>query len=338
MRGTGSSRWGTVFLWGSAAAALTAAWGAGCARDHGDARAFTVFVITDAGGLGDHGKNDMVWRACQQLAEESVDVPVKVEYRAPASWPEGRSSLAEAARTGADVVVVASPGWEADALALARRYPRVAFIVVGGTRGGANVKALTYPLPDAGYLMGIAAAAAVPSGGYGFIGGREDEAARALAAGFAAGVAAERPGVPVGTAYLGRDFGAPAAHARARGISRKMFENGVAVIFAAAGPANVDIAATARECNRLVIGYESNQNYLERGYVLTSLNIRWDEVVLEELRAAAAGRFRGGVRRIPIGSEYITYPIDANNRALIPADAVRKIEAARQRLACGRVS
>jgi basic membrane lipoprotein Med (substrate-binding protein (PBP1-ABC) superfamily) len=107
------------------------------------------------------------------------------------------------------------------------------------------------------------------------------------------------------------------------------------VIFAAAGLANADVAAVAKEKEKLIIGYESNQNYLERGYVVTSLNLRWDEVIFEELAAAAAGTFAGGEREMGLASERISYPIDDNNRSLIPAEAIRKIEAARQRLAAG---
>jgi basic membrane protein A len=116
-------------------------------------------------------------------------------------------------------------------------------------------------------------------------------------------------------------------------MADELFDGGADVIFAAAGCANAEIAAVAKEHEKLVIGYESNQNYLERGYVITSLNIRWDDVVFEELCAAGHGASAGGVRELDIASEHICYPIDDNNRALIPAEAIRKIEAARQRLA-----
>jgi basic membrane protein A len=204
---------------------------------------------------------------------------------------------------------------------------------VGGRRGAKNVKALTYSAWDAGYLMGVAAAAAVPAGSYAFLGGREDADTKNLAAGYEAGIRSENPSAEVEAAYVGSGFGAPAACDDARLLAGRLFDGGAAVIFAAAGLANADVAAVAKEKGKLVIGYESNQNYLERGYVITSLNIRWDEVVFEELNAVAAGEFAGGERELDMTSELISYPIDDNNRSLIPAEALRKIEAARQRLA-----
>ena len=182
-----------------------------------------------------------------------------------------------------------------------------------------------------------AAAAAVPTGNYAFLGGRKDSVTEELAAGYSDGVRSENPSSTIKLVYMGEEFASSVDSDRARTMADDLFAGGAAVIFAAAGGANADIAAVAKEHERLVIGYESNQNYLERGYVITSLNIRWDDVIFEELCAIGHGGVAGGVRELDIASEHICYPIDDNNRALIPAEAIRKIEAARQRLAAGPV-
>jgi len=304
----------------------------GCGRAAREPGCFEISVVMDAGGLGDKGKNDMVWRGCQRFAEESSE-SAKISSCEPSTEAEGRAYLKEASEGGADVVVVASAIWEDSVRDLARKYPRVNYLVVGGRGGAANVKALTFSVRDAGYLMGVAAAAAVPAGSYAFLGGRKDVDTESLAAGYEAGIRSENPSADVVSAYVGSGFGAPAACDEARALARRLFDGGAAVIFAAAGLANADVAAVAKEKDKLVIGYESNQNYLERGYVITSLNIRWDEVIFEELNVAAGGAFAGGERELDITSEHISYPIDDNNRSLIPAEAIKKIEAARQRLA-----
>jgi len=311
---------------------LVAAVCAGCGRGRRDVDCFDVAVVMDAGGLGDKGKNDMVWRGCQRFAEES-GVAARVCSYEPVSEAEGRAYLREAGDAGADVIIVASPVWEDYVHGLAREYPGTVYVLVDGERGAANVKSLSFPAADAGYLMGVAAAAAVPAGGYAFLGGRKDAATEELAAGYRDGVKSENPSSPIAVVYMGDDFAAPVARDRAGALADELFDDGAAVIFAAAGVANAAVAAVARERDKLVIGYESNQNYLEPGYVITSLNIRWDNVIFEELREAASGDFKGGERTISIASEHISYPIDDNNRSLVPAEAVRKIEAARQRLA-----
>jgi basic membrane protein A len=293
---------------------------------------FEVAVVMDAGGLGDKGKNDMVWRGCQRFAEEGGVFTGVCNYE-PATEAEGRACLDEASARGVDVVVVASPVWEGYVHGLAKKYPDVNYLIVGGGKGAPNVAALSFSVFEAGFLTGVAAAAAVPAGSYGFLGGRRDPITEGLAAGYRDGVLSENASAHVATAYLGDDFAAPTARDRARALAGEQFEGGAAVIFAAAGRANADVAAVAKERNRLVIGCDSNQNYLEPGYVITSLNIRWDDVVFEELSVAADGAFKGGASEIDITSKHISYPIDDNNRSLIPAEAVRKIEAARERLA-----
>lgn len=315
-------------------ASLVAAALIGCGRGSRDAECFDVAVVMDAGGLGDKGKNDMVWRGCQRFAEES-GVAARVCNYEPVSEDEGRGYLREASEDRADVIIVASPVWEAYVHSLARDHRRTFYVVVDGEKGAANVKSLSFPAADAGYLMGVAAAAAVPAGSYAFLGGREDGPTKELAAGYRRGIESENPSSSVAVVYAGEDFAAPVARDRVRVLAGGLYDDGAAVIFAAAGIANADVAAVAKERDKLVIGYESNQNYLEPGYVITSLNIRWDNVVFEELREVASGDSKGGEREISIASDYISYPIDDNNRSLIPAEAVRKIEAARQRLAAG---
>lgn len=300
-------------------------------RDGGK-RAFIVGLVLDAGGLGDKGRNDLLWRACQGFVENGTACDVRIEVRSPATAAEGEAALEELCRLKANAVVVGSPLWERRALKLSPKYPRTAFIVAGGSRGAANVKSISFPLQDVGYLMGVCAAASVPGGGFGFLGGREDAATVALARGFAAGVRSEIPTARVAVRYLGRDFEAPARAGGAGMAAREMYRDGAGVIFAAAGPGNGEIAEVANEMSKLLIGYESNQNYLERGNIITSLNLRWDEVVLQELEDVACGRFRGGRYDVPLSSELITYAVDDNNRQLIPAEAVKKIETARQSL------
>jgi basic membrane protein A len=303
-----------------------------CGGNGRDVECFEVAVLMDAGGLGDKGKNDMVWRGCQRFAEESGVFTSVCDYE-PTTEAEGRTCLDELSARGVDVVVVASAVWEEYVHGLAKKYPDVDYLIVGGGKGAPNVAALNFAAADAGFLTGVAAAAAVPAGSYGFLGGRRDPTTEALAAGYRDGVLSENASARVAAAYLGDGFGAPTACDRARALAGELFGRGAAVIFAAAGFANTEVAAVAKERNKLVIGCGSNQNYLEPGYVITSLNVRWDDVVFEELSVAVDDAFKGGAREIDITSKHISYPIDDNNRSLIPAEAVRKIEAARQRLA-----
>lgn len=307
-----------------------------CAGGDRESGVFNVAVITDAGGLGDKGKNDMVWRGCQRFVEEG-GVVADVESCEPTTEAEGRAFLKKVSEAKTEAVIVASPVWEDYVHDLAGAHPKTAYFVIGGTRGSARVKALAFPAWEAGYMMGVAAAASVPAGHYAFLGGRGDAETRALAAGFGEGVRSENPSSHVAEVYLGEEFEAPLDIAVATDRAAALFEDGAAVIFAAAGPANADVAAVAKDHGKLIIGYESNQNYLERGYVITSLNIRWDDVLFEELCLVASGKFAGGERELDLASDHISYPIDDNNRSLIPAAAVEKIEAARQRLAAGGV-
>ena len=93
---------------------------AAVACERGGGSAFKVAFVTEAGGLGDKGRNDMVWRACQRFLEEAA-VTAAIDCREPTTYAEGRAYLDELASGGADVIVVASSAWEPYTLALAPR-------------------------------------------------------------------------------------------------------------------------------------------------------------------------------------------------------------------------
>ena len=66
----------------------------GCDRAAREPECFEIAVVMDAGGLGDKGKNDMVWRGCQRFAEESRE-SAKISSCEPSTEAEGPCTVKE---------------------------------------------------------------------------------------------------------------------------------------------------------------------------------------------------------------------------------------------------
>ncbi len=305
--------------------------GGSCGKKPERDDALNVGVVMDVGGRDDKGKNALIWRGCQRAIEE---LDVGVNYREPASESEFRKAVEELISDGAELLIVAATPLETTVFEYAAENPGVDFVIIDGTDGTDNVLALTFAYEDAGYIAGAAAAAYFPTGKFGFIGGREDAPTRELSRGFSRALydfAGKKPDI----AFLGDDFEAPADTEKAVGVAKRMYSAGADVIFAAAGRSNVDIFAVALERGRYAVGYESNQNWIEPGWVFLSVSRRTDEIVYEVILDRSGGRFNGGVRKYTVGDDVFEFPIDEENHALYDKGVVARIETVRSELTAG---
>jgi basic membrane protein A len=305
----------------------------GCGREGEPGDALKIGVVMDVGGRDDKGKNALVWRGCQRAIEE---FDVDIDYREPASISESRESMEDLISGGAELLIVAAAPLAPIALEYAAENPGVDFLVVDGRESRENVLALSFPMEDAGYIAGSAAAVFYPGGTYAFIGGREDDQTKRLAAGFSRSVV-EFTGDEPEAVFLGDDFDAPADTEKATTVAKRMYDGGVDVLFAAAGASNPDIFAVTLEKNRYAIGCESNQNWIERGCIFLSVSRRVDEIVYDVILAETAGRFEGGVRNYTIGDDVIEFPVDEENQAVYDRGVIGRIESTRSELAASEV-
>jgi basic membrane protein A len=305
--------------------------GGSCGKKPERETALNVGVVMDVGGRDDKGKNALIWRGCQRAVEE---LDVEVDYKEPASESEFGEAVEELISDGAELVIIAAAPLETTALEFAAENPGVDFVIIDGTEGKDNVLALTFACEDAGYIAGAAAAAYFPTGKFGFIGGRKDAPTRELSRGFSRALydfAGKKPDV----AFLGNDFEAPADTEKAVGVAERMYSAGADVIFAAAGRSNPDVFAVALERSRYAVGYESNQNWIEPGWVFLSVSRRIDEIVYKIILDKYGGGFDGGVCRYTVGDDVFEFPIDEENPALYDKDVVARIEIVRSELAAG---
>jgi basic membrane protein A len=236
---------------------------------------FKVGVVLDVGGKEDKGKNALIWRGCQRASDE---FSIEVECFEPKSLSESREAISELVSSGADLVIVAAAHLSSEVTKYASENPEVNFVVIDGPAGANNVLTLVYPLESIGYVAGAGASAYFPEGRFGFIGGRDDVPTRRLYEGFSRAVS-EYADEETDGVFLGEGFDAPGETEKAVAHAKRMYSAGVDVIFAAAGPSNPDIFAVALDKRKFVIGFESNQNWIEPGRVFLSASRRTDEVV-----------------------------------------------------------
>jgi basic membrane protein A and related proteins len=89
--------------------------------------------------------------------------------------------------------------------------------------------------------------------------------------------------------------------------------------------------------HRYVIGVDSNQNMVKPGFVLTSMVKRVDNAVHQIIEDVLNNRFQGGFHIYGLEADGVAYAVDEHNKLLIPAEVIREVEAAKQRIISGEI-
>lgn len=280
-----------------------------------------VVVVMDIGGIEDRGKNAMIWRGCNDVL---VSVPVNIEVQEPGNLAEGVETLKKVATEDYDMVIVAASPLIQTTIELAEKHPETDFLLIDGEESANNIKAISFPHYEAGYLMGVLAAETTKTGKIGFLGGRDDNVSNLILDGYRDGAASINPSIIVIGVFIGTDYEAAADTEKARKTTLALIGKGVDGIFVAAGFSTEMVIETAAEKEVWAIAYESNLNTLGGGAVIASLIRHLDVVVSETVLAAAQGKFEGGVERYTIDDEITEYILNEEH-ALVDTERLTSI-------------
>jgi basic membrane protein A len=270
-----------------------------------------IAFVFSTGGLGDLSFNDAGFVGLQ-LANTTYDLGVtEADYAEPADIPE-ISDLVEqfAATEDYDLILtIGSPS--ADAVsASALAHPDQKFVVIDKVLGLPNVASILFNEQEGSFLAGVMAAMTTTSNKVAFLGGEESSLIKRFEAGFQQGIFAIDDNIELLSEYA-PDQGNPWNDiAGGKSVSLNFIENGADVIFAAAGRTGLGMFSAVVETNTANnitgndtktanpdkiygIGVDSDQDWTNPGYILTSMIKRIDVAVFNQIKAIVDGTWAG---------------------------------------------
>jgi basic membrane protein A len=291
-----------------------------------------VGIVFDMGGKDDRSFNAMAWHGTQRARAELGVVVRDAEPGDPASLEPAMRAFAE---RGYDLII--GVGFAQGPLieSVARDYPELRFAIVDTVVDRPNVASLVFKEHEGSFLVGMIAAGTSKTGRIGFVGGMDIPLIHKFAVGYAEGARHVNPRVEVFENYVGVTESAWNDPSRARELAEAQYDRGADVIFQAAGNSGMGVFDAAAERGRFAVGTDANQNWIKPGAVLTSMLKRVDVAVYDTIRAAAEGRFRGGIRVYGLENEGIGYAVDEFNRGLLDRDLLERVETARAEIVSG---
>jgi basic membrane protein A and related proteins len=259
------------------------------------AKPIKIGMVTDVGGLNDHGFNHLAYVGLQR-AQKQLGISFQVSAsRAPADYIP---NLAAFARQGYDLVL--GVGYtEIDAMAaVAQRFPKTKFAIVDVADGDLagkpkNVLGLLFREEQVGYLAGYLAgleAKRLPGRNVvSSVAGQQQPPVDRFIAGYQAGAKKAFPKVTTVNGYS-QDFN---DQAKCKAVAENQIAAGSIAVFAVAGGCGLGALEAAREHHVWGIGVDADQSFLGP-HILTSATKKVDRAVFLAVKDVQDGKFHGG--------------------------------------------
>lgn len=224
-------------------------------------------------------------------------------------------------------------------LALAEHFPKARFTVIDGLVPPLyqNVQSIVFKDHEGAFLVGMIAAYTSKSNKIGFVGGMDVPLIRNFGFGYLQGAKFVRPTIDVTLDMIGNTPEAWSRPDLAYDMAASQFNNGIDVIFSAAGGSSLGVLRAAKDHNHYAIGVDTNQNKLFPGHVLTSMVKRVDKAVYDTLKNSHEGSWEPGIKMLGIKESALDFSVDEHNKHLITQDLIDQVLITRERIINGLI-
>ena len=268
----------------------------------------------DVGGRGDQSFNDSAAKgldkAKSELGIESAEAEASQEEN-DAAREDRLNALVDGGCT--DIVGVGFIYATAVGNA-AKANPDVNFGVVDDASPaseGDNIAQLVFADEEGSFLVGAAAALKSKSGKLGFVGGMDTPLINKFEKGFEAGAKEVNPDATVEVKYLADNGSGFADPAKGKTAAEGMYDQGVDVVYHAAGGSGAGVFQAAKAAKKMAIGVDSDQALTAeegvRDVILTSMVKNVDVAIFDMAKASVDGEPLSGVQSFDLKSGGVSY-------------------------------
>ena len=290
-----------------------------------------IGLVTDIGGLNDHGFNHLAYLGLQR-AQSQLGVSIRVlQSTQNSDYVPNLQTLAAQHYN----LIIAVGFLMGDAVKqVAAAYPSEHFAIIDFTYAPHNIKnvqGLLFKEQDSGYLAGYLAGLVTKTGKVSTVGGQKIPPVDHYIAGFQAGAKASHPGIQLQNAYSASFTD----QSKCEQLALNQINSGSDVVFQVAGACGLGALTAAKQKNVWGIGVDADQSYLG-SYILTSAEKKVDVAVFDTIKDVVDGKQVGGGDSI----------FDATNGGTglgkispkVPAADLTKLKAVEQKMNAGQIN
>lgn len=284
----------------------------------------TYKVALVIGQLGDRSFLDSAARGIDRVKKELKNVETKIIENADVG--EQQLAARAMAEAGNDLVITVGFGSADWTTEIAKAYPKTKFAIVDSTlKDVPNGTGLIFKENEGSFTVGMIAALLTKTGKVGYVGGMDVPLLRRFEQGYIDGVKYANPDVKIVSGWVGA-FNDPT---KGKELALTQYQEGVDIIFAAAGKSGEGVIAASKEKNLFSIGVDSDQDYIAPGNVITSMMKNVDTAVFEAVKSLTEGKLEGatrtyGLKENAVGATWL-YDLNTHFKDSGPKDMVAKM-------------
>jgi basic membrane protein A len=266
------------------------------ARAHA-ATTFKAGLVTDIGGLNDHGFNHLSYEG---LLQAKSQLGVNTSVLESSSGQDYTPNLTKLAQQGNNIVIAVGYLMATPLESVAKQYPHTHFAIIdspGGTKPDTakNIEGIDFAEQQAGYPAGYLAGLYLKAHGFttaSTVGGLSIPPVNLYIAGFQAGVKAADPSAKLLNAYS-NNF---TDESSCKTIALNQISAGSRVVFQVAGACGLGVISAGVQTKTQVIGVDADQSYIAPQYVLTSAEKMVNTGVFTAIKNLEHGQFSSNLQ------------------------------------------
>ena len=205
--------------------------------------------------------------------------------------------------------------------------------------GYPNIISIDYANGMGSFLVGALCAWQTKTGKVGFLGANEMPVVKEFLNGFRKGVEYSGRDVEISEKYVrsGVCLKGYVDPKQANAMAMDMYADGVDIIYAVAGLSGNGVIQAAHSTGNLVVGVDSDQDYMAKGSVLTSMIKRMDIAVYKEVLAVLNGTFIPGCKFYHLSNNGVGLSDMKYSRHLLLPGVLKKLDELKSKLISGEV-
>jgi basic membrane protein A len=206
----------------------------------------------------------------------------------------GEQKLAAAAMAQENYDLVMTIGMRSTdfTIEVAKQYPQVRFALIDAPLDLTNGTGLVFREHEGSFTVGMVAGMMTKTGKVGYIGGVDTPQMRRFELGYVEGAKYANANVEVKTGWVG-SWSDPN---KAKELALTLYQEGVDIIYAAAGKSGGGVITAAQEKKLFAIGVDSDQCGIAPGSVICTQIKRVDAAVFQAVKSLTEGKLEVGNR------------------------------------------
>ena len=258
-----------------------------------------IGLILGVGGLGDQSFNDMQYNG---LIEISKKYNIDFVYKSPYSADSGEifNIMENLCKEEKCNFIIAGGGYiMIEPLdKISDIYKDVKFVLIDDyAKLKDNVSSIVFGQHEGSFVVGVLSAKFTKTKKIGFIGGVDMLVIKSFEKGFEEGIKYVDKNIKLIKEYISfekeNDYSGFNSPDKAYKIAENIYNRGVDIIYSVAGASGNGIIQCAFDNKKYVIGVDSNQDHMAKGYVLTSMMKRLDNAVFDICEKFINNQFEG---------------------------------------------